>query len=130
MSDEEEQEPITHNPYFAKLNFPSDNITIGQIRKDQPNLLLNAHEAYEGWQELSVHSLVCMELQYAEHLWAKAMGEEVKPFYQPRDNLVRELNEFYRDFGISSGPKQTEEILRRFEKEISELAKEALGKGR
>jgi hypothetical protein len=118
------------NPHFLKFDLPSDKLTLGQVRRDQPRLLMSTKGIEWGWGALSISTLIGMELEFAERTWAKAVGEPVKPERESWDKFVDGFNEFYVDLGLSSGPKQTEEILRRFETQVTQVAKQAIGEGR
>lgn len=106
------------------LTFPSDKVTVGQIRRVQPSLFSPAKAGGDNVYALAVLSA---ELLLAEKAYAEAAGlPEPWPAW-PRKGLIESLQEDYQRYGLSSGVKQTLELVRRFEQDAANQAHDRHG---
>jgi hypothetical protein len=109
------------------LDLPSDRITMGQVRRSQPNLFDTYHESSEHEiSMLNIAATIATELILARNAYAKAKG---LPPFQPMDHKERRreidgLDADYGQFGISTGPKQTFELIRKLERDAANQAKQ------
>jgi hypothetical protein len=116
-------------PDFSNISFPSDKITIGQLRKEQPDVftersLYNDAPA----RDLNAFNTILCELGLAKKAWAKALG---KPEPEPNEDRLEEidmLNDDYVRYGLSTGIAKTRELVRTFEKAVAEQALKFEGK--
>lgn len=116
---------------LSAVSFPTDQLTVADMRKDQPDIL-NSHRALidSRADDVYVLSTLRSEVMLAKKAWAKAIGAPEPWAVLPRRDLVTDLNHMYMRYGLSTGRKQTEELVRRFEAEATRLAKLSIGEGR
>ncbi len=123
------QKKQTAIPDFSTIQFPSDRITIAQIRKEQPYMFTRdaLGEAHAGNFD-AVNTIRC-ELILAEKAWAAALG---RPDPQPDCHRLEEiamLNDDYVRYGLSTGIWKTRQLVRDFEKAVAAQAQIAEGRG-
>jgi len=112
----------------SALDLPSDRITFGQVRRAHPDCF----DTYQKSSERSISSLnvaatIATELILARNAYAKAKG---LPPYKPMDQKERRreidgLDADYCEFGISTGPRQTFELIRKLERDSANQAKQS-----
>ena len=130
---------------FTKIAFPSDKVTIGairdHIRKNDPNpaafeRTLREFEPEDFELKANILALLSAERELAEDAFNAAL-KGVKPkqvgqihleLAENRRDRVQDLDRFYTEFGITSGPKQTVELARTIEAAAVAQAKQHLGK--
>jgi len=113
----------------AKLHFPSDAITFGQMRRFDANLFTREGVDVDGPASSDVFAVYRMELKLAEKAFAAALG---RPDPHPnqdehREVLVEDLEEAYGDYGLSPGAKASQELIQRFEAEARAQAEQFRG---
>lgn len=103
------------------LAFPTDAITIGAIRRNEPGLLdLRAHPGHVAANEaFSAHEL---ELVLAERAFAAACGAPDPHPTENRSEIVSILSDVYVTFGIASGSKAAKELIRHLEQAAAKQA--------
>lgn len=118
----------------AKMQYPTDKVTVGQLRARQPELL-NGKALYTSRltnTTLAIVGTMSLEHDLAAKAFAKAAGlpdPDPDPLVSRRE-AMRMLNEDYRRYGISSGLQQTKELVRAFEAAAARQGKAALGTSR
>ena len=116
------------------MQYPSDNVTMGQLRARFPELF-NGKAIYSNRLSsltLDIVGTMALEQALAEKAFAKAAGlpdPDPDPLVSRRE-AMRMLNEDYRRYGISSGPQQTRELVRSFEAAAANQGKAARGTSR
>ena len=108
----------------SKLEFPSDKITMGKLREFYP-YIFHDHDNMDkhNISDLGVTGIIAMELSLSENAFRVALGEQG----MSRDNRhmdIQALHDDYVTYGVSSGPKQTMQIVRRLEADAAKLAKQ------
>jgi hypothetical protein len=128
MSDRQKKQTLV--PDFSTISFPSDRITIGQIRQEQPDTfaedgLFTAHATYF----LAISTVLC-EQGLAKKAWAAALGQPDPEPNEDRLEQITMLNDDYVRYGLSTGIAKTREMVREFEKAVAKQALKSEGKGR
>lgn len=112
------------------IKFPSDAITLGQMRAREPNLfrppVLDQLGA-TGIDALATHR---WELRLAEKAFAEVLGLPNPLEGDDRRSVVEMLNRAFKLFGVSSGIQQTWQLVRDFESAAAEQAREIAGRSR
>lgn len=126
MSAKQEVPPLD----VTKIDFPSDKVTVGQMRRLQPESFTQANFVKLRGDEIPIVSAMCLEEMLAQKAYASAAG--LPDPYPDDDRLesIRWLYDEYAQYGLSSGVKHTRELVRGFEKAAVQLAKAALGQSR
>lgn len=112
------------------IKFPSDAITLGQIRVQEPNLFCPHVLDRLHADEIDAVATHRWELRLAEKAFAEVLG---LPNPLPRDDrrgVVQMLNEAYKQYGISSGMHQTRQLVRDIEAAAVEQARKYQGRDR
>ena len=118
------------NPDLSSLEFPSDRITLVQLRRVEPEYFSTDRQMLDN--DLTVvHGINALriELVLARKAWAAAIGLPDPDTFRKRPTEIEYLTDVYKDYGLSSGRQQTEELVRRFETEAARLAKLSVGQG-
>jgi hypothetical protein len=113
-----EREMSISNPGLdlLEIQFPSDAVTFGQMRKLQPDLFTP-----EGLVSGRVGDIVLLSAMYSEHqlaetAFAAALGLQDPHSQFDRRDLILCLNSDYLKYGISTGLQQTYQLVRDFER--------------
>ena len=112
------------------IDFPSDRITLGQMRKREPNLFERASLEVESPAQAEGHSLYSIELRLAERAFAAAAGHPLEEGSFDREWYLEVLDDAYQRYGLSSGTHETRELVRAFEAKAAEQAKQHRNRGR
>jgi hypothetical protein len=116
----------------ATLEFPSDAITLGRMRRKEPYLFSLAALDRVGLANIDVASVLRREIMIAEKSFDKALRRP-DPFpdgSSHRDVLIEDLKEAYQEYGLASGDKSALELIRRLEAAAAAQAVEWQGRGR
>ncbi len=119
------------NPDLSSIEFPTDRITLGQMRRLEPGLMTSGREMAN--QHLINADAICtmaIEQRLAKQAWAQAIGMPGVDRLDEREDDLAHLNEIYTMYGLSSGENQTQEMVRRFETEAARLGRLSVGEGR
>ncbi len=128
MPDKEKKQ--TAVPDFSGIAFPSDQITIAQIRKEQPYMFAFDTLGTDHASNFDAINTIRCELILAEKAWASALGHsEPQPDFDRREEIAM-LNDDYVRYGLSTGIAKTRQLVRDFEKAVAEQARTAGGQGR
>jgi hypothetical protein len=124
---------------FSGLRFPSDNLTIGMLRRlrpdsfdkgccgfleygrQQPAFFLDPHEQGHAADDLA--SLLWCERLVAAFAYATGKGID-GPSGWEIEGLRDELRQHYCNFGLASGPQHAWELIRDVERQGSSLGSE------
>jgi hypothetical protein len=104
----------------SNITLPSDQVTVGQIRRIQPELFSPAMGG--PIDDVYILAVLSAELLLAEKAYAKAAGLPDPWPDWPRKGVVDSLDEDYRRYGLSTGLKQTHELVRNFERQVAKQA--------
>ncbi len=106
------------------LSFPTDRITIEQLRRDQPDLFSEkglfgkrGHDA-AGW--INVLAAMQSERVLAQKAFAAAAGQPDPQPDEDRHDQIDCMNEYYVRVGLSSGVRQTQQMARAIETAASQ----------
>lgn len=125
----EEQKP---DPYdFSTVEFPSDRLTLGQIRRQEPEIM-TSHRQMGDRHPADIDALDACRMEHilAKKVWAKVVGMPDPHPRHIRREEVDNLSHIYKRYGISKGKLETNEIIRRFEADVERAAKLSMGEGR
>ena|SRR5579883_1144506 len=116
---------------FKTLSFPSDRLTIKALRLAEPQLFAtdNPVDLDKTFAHSDFSSMLSWERVVARQAYKAALGQP-DPDAEERGELVDMLTEHYRDYGLSSGPHQTEQLVREIEAQASGQAGRHGGKPR
>ncbi|MCA9040730.1 MAG: hypothetical protein KDA65_10315 [Planctomycetaceae bacterium] len=133
MSSSNENESELSNIDFRGTDFPSDRLTIRQLRELEPDLFDQGFQREESVQPLyffqedhtenGIGSLLFLERLNATWAYAKAKGID-GPKDWDRETYRDELIDFYRKFKLASGIKHAEELVRDVERQGVQLAQQ------
>lgn len=96
---------------LAVIDFPTDRITIRQMRERHPDLFLNIGD--HGADEILALEAYDVERRVAEDEFARARGRPAPSDFSLK-HWTNCLNECYTTLGLSSGMQQTRQMVRRF----------------
>ena len=116
----------------SRLAFPSDTITLGVMRHREPHVFEREALAAGEPGYCDAIALLSIEMRVAERAFAAAIGMPDpydKDVYPPADDACQ-LHEAYVEYGLSTGTNQTNEHIRRIERDAAEQAREHGGKAR
>jgi hypothetical protein len=99
---------------FSAIEFPSDRVTIGKMRKLLPAQFTPTGLKASHFEAPVLHTLLCEQV-LAEQAFAAAAGLPSPHTLWDRRESILALNSDYCRFGISSGLQQTYQLVRRFE---------------
>jgi len=99
----------------TKMSFPTDALTVGQLRRRQPNLFVTEGRAKAHLSDLEVIPTLAIEMSLAEKTFCRAMSQPDPCPGDTRAMLVQMLNEDYCRLEISSGLHQTRQLARAIE---------------
>lgn len=109
----------------AAIEFPTDRLTFRQMRNFQPRIFTSSglkRASASGIDAVAVHMY---ELTLAEKTFARAAGIPDPDPGISRAEAVSMLGRAYRDYGLSSGPAQTRQLVR----DIEQAVLRQVGKG-
>ena len=126
---------------FKKIDFPSDKITIKDLRRAYPL-------GYDQWMEDrfdyrittgeirrpmslddAIHDMVDYEREYAERAFLQALGVPVRPGREyDHQEVVDTFRTQYIKLGLASGEHQVSELVRNVERQAIAQADQYLGR--
>jgi len=110
----------------TKLDLPSDKITVGTLRKRDPRVFADYHTMMDtSIADISIGAVIATELVLARNAFLQASGivsEDVIDPVQRREEIMN-LNVDYCEHGISSGIRQTNELVRQLEHQATQQAR-------
>ena len=115
---------------FSAIQFPTDTISFGQLRKVFPESFTLDGVLNGRPQDIIPTSTLHLEMTLAEKAFAASAGI---PDPHPEDDrlvAIAMLNEDYCRFGISTGLQQTRQLVTAFERQASLQASSAKGRSR
>lgn len=122
----------TKAPQFdpTGLRFPTDVITLGQMRAREPGLF--RPNAMDRLRAREIDAIVThrWELRLAEKAFAEVLGLPNPLPNDDRRSVVEMLNRAYKLFGVSSGIQHTWQLVRDFESAAAEQARGIAGRSR
>lgn len=104
---------------MGKLKFPSDSITIGDMRRRDPEVMAGIHDM----DAMAIDALVVCSLEQ-EYVNLVVIGDsQARPSQGGRLNEVVELlTEAYQEYGICRGATEGRELLRRLSSDARSCA--------
>lgn len=122
---------------WTAIEFPSDRLTLGAIRKQHVDLLVDADRgAHVQYSQFDTFPMLAAEMDIAAVAYARAAGlpdpfahlhEEVAGM-KSRPAMVAVLDNAYQKYGLSSGPQLTEHLVRGIEAAAEKQASEVRGR--
>lgn len=112
------QTPLPLDFDLSAIEFPSDQVTVSQLRKRQPTLLNCLEHHPDNINQLEVIGTMAIEQEFALRAFAREAGLP-DPYPNPltgRSETISILDKDYRRYGISNGPAQTKQMIRAVEK--------------
>lgn len=98
---------------LSLIPFPSDQITVGQIRREQPDLFEDALEFSRSHLDaFNAGATIRDELVLVSNAFA---GRQDRQTEDERREILHRLNDDYCRYGISSGLQQTQQLVRDME---------------
>lgn len=99
----------------SKIDFPTDKVTLAQMRRLSPEFFDSGAMVY--WENelpgvLTTHQI---EQELAAKAFARAAGTPRPSLCRPRELLIDLLHGGYQELGLSTGKQQTKQLVRRFE---------------
>lgn len=125
---------MTGNPPeidLKTLSFPTDRLTIKEIRAAEPDLFATAEvlELDRSFARSDFSAMLSLEREVADRAYGEAIGSP-DPEAEDRAYLIELLTQQYEGHGLSTGPHQTEELVREIERQAVDQAQKHLGKRR
>ncbi|MEM7398092.1 MAG: hypothetical protein AAF354_04035 [Pseudomonadota bacterium] len=117
---------------YTKIDFPTDQLTLGQIRRLSPEQCPRGQVAAGTKLDDAVGSLEAWcEHNIAENTYEHELRGMRGPVPDESEGgTLERLDKFYREMGWSSGLHQTKQIIRRFSEAVRQQAREARGRGK
>lgn len=126
---------------YSKIAFPSDKITIGQLRKMHPQDFdaewwsctgvfgdLAPTPTGQSQTSIDMNDILYGERAVAERGWVKASGIPYeKGWLDEVNGGAKPLPRLYIKYGLASGPKHAEQLIRNIESQAAALAKQLPG---
>lgn len=121
---------------YASLSFPSDHITLADIRRAHPDRFDTEDGRRFKSIELEDKSFTVSLIIHLEHLLARAAFEKAAGLpgnvlhdvgLLEREECIEELTGFYQAYGVAQGPQHTEMLVRDLE---ARAASQAAKRGR
>jgi hypothetical protein len=100
---------------LSRISFPTDRITLGQLRREEPAVFTSSHLLEGHLTDIGALSTLHVEITLAEKAFAKAAGRPDPHRDDNRRELIRLLDHDYRAYGMSAGLRSTQELVRAFE---------------
>jgi hypothetical protein len=95
------------------IPFPSDKITIGQVRREQPELFDDPLEFSRTHMDaFNIGATIRDELVLVDNAFA---GRQDRQAEDERREILHRLNDDYCRYGVSSGMQQTQQLVRDME---------------
>jgi hypothetical protein len=110
----------------SAIDFPTDRLTLGQLRRFQPEVF----ETLDG-DVTDIEALPTFDLEraLARKSFALALGLPDPHPDDDRQVSIRTLDRDYRRYSLSSGLQSTQQLVREFERAAAEQAKAFGGPG-
>lgn len=99
------------------IEFPTDRITLKMVREREPWLVATSTASGGVGQQCDAIEAMALEQQLVENAVAQAGRGAAPNTSESRDALVMELDSHYRIYGLSNGEAQTQELVRRIERQ-------------
>lgn len=106
----EEKPRLNH----TAIAYPMDQVTLGDMRRQEPILFNRIIDFSDGNDALTVHAI---EQRVAEKAFAKRLGlpDPYPTYFFNRYDMIAALNDGYKPYGISTGIHQTRQLVRDIE---------------
>jgi len=116
----------------ATIRFPSDAITLGAMRRAQPDLFSVGGMLNGAVADSDALSVLRREIKLAEKAFAAALwlSDPFPAEMDHRDELIKDLSEAYSAYGISTGPQASLELIKGIEAEAVAQSKKWSGRMR
>lgn len=130
--------PVKDAPVLdhTRLKLPSDDMKLEVISKRIKKLHTgNLGQDLESvdFIMLDAYAVMDVERRIAEQAFARELGRP-DPYrddnFSTREELIKELAKEYQEYGISSGPAHTKELVHSIEQQAATQAREYRGQGR
>lgn len=99
----------------SSIEYPSDAVSLGAMRKLEPQLFQNQELDELDATGIGIVAAHRFELRLAEKAFASAMSTPDPDPSLSRKDIAETLDEEYRRYGLSSGPHQTELLMKEIE---------------
>jgi hypothetical protein len=109
---------------LTAMRFPGDQVTMAQIRAEDPEFYTTEGFMDGRVNELSVFAMSKTEVEFAETAFAKALGLPEPHPEESQAVRISWLNLDYKRYGISTGIHTTKQLLREVEKTAVDQAKQ------
>jgi hypothetical protein len=109
---------------LSKVRFPTDRLTIGQLRAEQPDIYTSKNLRGRASVDANVFATMITEIEFAETAFAKAVGLPAPYPNESQPERISWLNVDYKRYGISTGAQATRQLAREIEKAAVEQAKQ------
>ena len=115
---------------ISSIEFPTDRITLGDMRRTEPGIMLNERALLDR-HPVNIDAIAAAQIEHilALKAWAAASGRSDPKPLRSRRGSIEFLAQVYKDYGLATGRRQTEELVRRFEVEATRLAGHSMGQG-
>lgn len=101
---------------MSAIAFPTDAITLGHMRRKEPALFTWTGLDSDAIANIDAVSTLKLECRLARMAFAKACGIEDPHPEVDRGAFTELLDEAYQEYGISTGSKMSQELIKCFEK--------------
>jgi len=114
----------------ARMDFPTDRITVAQMRRKEPDLFRHKALMTQSADAINALATHCWEQFLAEKAFASALSLTDPHPNAPREEIIDALDDGYRAYGLSGGMHETRQLARDIESAATKLAQERGGKPR
>lgn len=111
---------------FSKIAFPTDSVSIGRIRRIEPDVVDEDDVRVE---DSTLRAAISHEVAVAVEAFRTAQGHSpTTDGLEQRGHNLEVLNEVYVLYGLSAGMHQTDQLLREIESQAAAQARSRGGR--
>lgn len=100
---------------FSKIDFPTDKLTFGQLRRRAANQAAFANLLQAELVDVDAFQVHCFEQTLAAKAVAKTVNAPDPDPTIDQASLISYLDEGYQELGLSTGIQQTRQLIRAIE---------------
>jgi hypothetical protein len=121
---------VTGTLDWSKIEFPSDRLTVGTIRRRHPEVFTRPdHGIAESLIRLLAFDILSNEMDLAALAFAQSGGSAPPDLLVSRQEIVQTLLADYEAVGLGAGPASRQALIEKIESDAAILARSAENRG-
>jgi hypothetical protein len=117
---------VTSELDLTKMEFPSDRLTVGAIRRMDAKVFATfRHGEHDYLGRLEFFQTLALEMDLAVLAFAKAAGAAPPDLGVSRDDIIEQLLIDYEKLGFGSGPASRQALIQKIESDAAAQARSA-----